>query len=166
MFHLLRMSLTLAGLFANGIGTAAAQPVGTFTPTGKMAVARSFHTATLLPDGRVLIAGGRTNGPQDYQGVVTASAELYDPATGTFAPTGSMTFPRVWHSAALLPDGKVLVVGRDSAAGDDRTAELYDPATGRFSRTGDTVSAQYRSCGDVVDERQGSDCWRDHAAPR
>ena len=143
MFRHLGLSLTLAWLFANGIGTATAQSAGTFMPTGKMTVARSFHTATLLRDGRVLIAGGRINGPQDYQGVVTASAELYDPATGTFAPTGSMTVPRVWHSATLLPNGKVLVVGRDWAAGDDHTAELYDPATGRFSRTGDTVSAQY-----------------------
>ena len=143
MFRHLGLSLTLAWLFANGIATATAQSAGTFIPTGKMTVARAHHTATLLPDGRVLIAGGRINGPQDYQGVVTASAELYDPGTGTFAPTGSMTVPRVWHSATLLPTGKVLVVGRDWAAGDDHTAELYDPATGSFSRTGDTVSAQY-----------------------
>ena len=61
-----------------------------------------------------------------------------------------MTVPRVWHSATLLPNGKVLLVGRDSAAGDDRTAELYDPATGRFSRTGDTVSAQYAAAATLL----------------
>ena len=142
MSHRTRITLTVL-LFTAGIGTSSGQSTGTFSPTGRMSVARAFHTATLLPDGKVLIAGGRVNGVQDYRGTVTGSAELYDPATGTFSPTGSMTVPRVWHSATLLPNGKVLIVGRDWMAGDDRTAELYDPATGRFSRTGDTLSAQY-----------------------
>ncbi len=142
MVHRLHLTAVVA-LFVGGIGTASVQSTGTFTAAGKMTVARAFHTATLLPDGRVLITGGRVSAPNNYQGTVTASAELYDPSTGTFAPTGSMTVPRVWHSATLLPNGKVLIVGRDSLAGDDRTAELYDPATGRFIRTGDTLSAQY-----------------------
>ena len=148
MFHRSQIPLALFSLCILAIGTASAQPTGTFASTGKMTVARAFHTATLLQDGRVLIAGGRVNAPNDYRGTVTASAELYDPATGTFATTGSMTVPRVWHSATLLPNGKVLIVGRDWEAGDDRTAELYDPATGRFTRTGDTARAQYRSQGD------------------
>lgn len=136
-------SLTLVSMFAAGIGTAWAQSPGAFTPTGPMVVARTLHTATLLPDGKVLIAGGRVHGHQDYQGTVTATAELYDPLTGAFSPTASMTTPRVWHTATLLPNGKVLIVGRDWAAGDDRTAELYDSSTGTFARTGDTLSAQY-----------------------
>jgi hypothetical protein len=136
-------SLTLVSLSAVGIGTAWAQSPGTFTPTGRMTVARTLHTATLLPDGKVLIAGGRVHGHQDYQGTVTASAELYDPLTGTFSSAGSMTTPRVWHTATLLPNGKVLIVGRDWAAGEDHTAELYDPSRGTFTRTGDTLSAQY-----------------------
>jgi hypothetical protein len=135
--------LTLISLWAAGVGTASSQSPGTFTPTGRMTVARTLHTATLLTDGKVLIAGGRIHREQDYRGTVTATAELYDPLTGTFSPTGSMTLPRVWHSATLLPNGKVLIVGRDSLAGDDRTAELYDPSTRTFTRTADTLSAQY-----------------------
>ncbi|HEY5472922.1 MAG TPA: kelch repeat-containing protein, partial [Candidatus Limnocylindrales bacterium] len=63
-----------------------------------MASARGIHTATLLSGGRVLIAGG-------YNGLATlASAELYDPKSGTFSPTGSMTTARVYHTATLLSD--------------------------------------------------------------
>jgi hypothetical protein len=108
-----------------------------------MAVPRTLHTATLLPNGKVLIAGGRMHDHQDYRGTVTDTAELYDPSTGTFSLTGRMAAPRVWHTATLLPNGKVLIVGRDWAAGDDRTAELYDPSTETFTRTAETLSAQY-----------------------
>jgi hypothetical protein len=108
---------------------------GTFTATGSMAVSRSGHTATLLPDGRVLIAGG----VQDFgPGMVpiplgpgVASAELYEPVSGTFASTGSMGEGRSGHTATLLVDGTVLV------AGTDNTAELYRPATGTFSVVGE-----------------------------
>jgi hypothetical protein len=97
----------------------------TFSPTGDMAQARRGHTATLLADGKVLIAGGRT-ALADVGGQVTGTAELYDPATGTFTATGDMTFVRAGFTATLLDDGRVLMVG----GGD---AELYDPATGTFS---------------------------------
>jgi hypothetical protein len=140
--HPIRITLTLVSLATVATGTAWGQSTGAFSPTGRMTVARTLHTATLLPNGNVLIAGGRIHRVQDYRGTATATAELYDPVTGTFSPAGSMTTPRVLHTATLLPNGKVLIVGSDWAAGDDRSAELYDPATGTFTRTGDTVRAQ------------------------
>jgi hypothetical protein len=116
---------------------AAAQPAGTFTATGSMLTARTEHTATLLPNGKVLIAGGLS---QDLlQGL--SSAELYDTSTGSFSPTGSMSVPRSLHTATLLPDGRVLIAGGfkgfvnqtyDATA----TAELYDPDTGIFTPAG------------------------------
>jgi hypothetical protein len=102
-----------------------------FTATGSMTVARSNHTATLLPNGKVLIAGGSTDT------IITSSAELYDPNAGTFAATGSMTVGRSTHTATLLLNGRVLVVGGDGSANAiESTAELYDPSTGTFSATG------------------------------
>jgi WD40 repeat protein len=87
-----------------------------------MSIGRSFYTLTLLPTGKVLAAGGGT-----------VTAELYDPDTGQWTPTGSMSTPRSEHTATLLPTGKVLVVG---GAGLDNTAELYNPATGQWQVTG------------------------------
>src|SRR5215470_10027236 len=86
-----------------------AQSTGTFTPTGNMNVPRYGHTATLLTNGKVLFAGGSSTAGT-WQPL--SSAELYDPATGTFTPTGDMTWPQLGHAATLLPDGKVLIVGR------------------------------------------------------
>ena len=113
-----------------------------FSPTGSMATARTSHTATLLPDGRVLIIGGYTCG-RDREGwcvsksVPTASAELYEPRTGTFSKTGSMSVARAYATATLLPDGRVLVAGGLSTSSKaNRSADLYDPATGHFSPTG------------------------------
>jgi hypothetical protein len=77
---------------------------GVFVPTGSMTLARSGHTATLLPNGTVLIAGGDNHGD-------LASVELYDPVAGTFTATGSMSTIRVDHTATLLPNGMVLVAG-------------------------------------------------------
>jgi hypothetical protein len=105
---------------------------GIFTMTGAMATAREQHTATLLADGRVLIVGGATStGTGDLQ--PTATVEVYDPSTGSFSVTGSMAAARTYHTATLLPSGKVLVAG---GGGENSTAEVYDPATGSFSSTG------------------------------
>jgi hypothetical protein len=90
-----------------------------------MIVIRSAHTATLLPNGTVLVAGGR--GAYDvasgYQSL--SSAELYDPASGTFTATGSMTTARDSFTATLLPNQKVLIAGGANAAGALSSAELY-----------------------------------------
>lgn len=91
--------------------------------TGSMVQARTGHTATLLDDGRVLVAGGT-----DAKGRALASAELYDPASGTWTVTGTMTAAHSEHRAILLCDGRVLVL--DDWRGE---AEVYDPATGRWS---------------------------------
>ena len=107
---------------------------GAFTATGSMTVSRSGHTATLLPDGRVLIAGGVQDfGPGTVPippGPGVASAELYDPVSGTFTPTGSMSEGRSGHTATLMADGTVLITGTDN------TAELFSPGTGTFSVVG------------------------------
>lgn len=117
---------------ADGGPVAMAQSAGTFAATGDMTTTRAGHSATLLPDGRVLIAGGST-GVNVF--TRTNSAELYDPSRGTFAATGSMTTARLFHIAILLPDGRVLVAG--GASGDSAlSAELYDLSTGTFTATG------------------------------
>jgi hypothetical protein len=102
-----------------------------FSPAGAMTTARALHTATLLANGNVLIAGG-------FQGGVNSpvpSAELYDPSTGAFTPTGAMINLRGPHAATLLADGKVLMTGCAIPC-NSAFAELYDPATGTFTATG------------------------------
>jgi len=110
-----------------------------FQPAGEMGSERAAHTATVLANGKVLIAGG-------YDGTeVLATAELFDPATGTFTPTGAMNTPRFQHTATLLNNGKVLITGGTNnlawlsgagEVGDLATAELFDPDTGTFTPTG------------------------------
>src|SRR5438270_10739182 len=95
---------------------------------GALISARENHTATLLQDGRVLVAGG------DNAGGWLASAELFDPATGTWSPATSMATPRRYHTATLLEDGRVLVAGGSRGPGAIlRSAELYDPPTNRWA---------------------------------
>ena len=101
---------------------------GLFTLAGNALTPHAGHTATLLPDGKVLIAGGFNSGIVNGQIAVTSSAELYDPATGSFSATGRMGVAREEFNATLLLNGTVLVTG-----GGDSTAELYDPSTGYFS---------------------------------
>ncbi len=108
--------------------------------TGSLTTTRQFHTATLLPNGKVLVAGG-----WNYPGYTNylASAELYDPATGTWTATGSMAAARTNHTATLLPTGQVLVAGGIASAGTLASAELYDPATGTWTTTGSLTTARW-----------------------
>jgi uncharacterized delta-60 repeat protein len=106
---------------------------GTWTATGSLNTPRFHHTETLLPSGKVLVAGGVFQTLTNSTSL--SSAELYDPATGTWAATGAMNSSRAQHSATSLPNGKVLVVGFDSA-------ELYDPASGTWTPTGSLNTPQ------------------------
>ena len=120
-------------LAATSAVAAFAQTSGTWTTTGSMNTARTHHTATLLPNGKVLVAGGFN------QSNLLASAELYNPGTGKWTVTGGMATARWGHSATLLPNGEVLVAGGSTAAtGSAPTAEaeLYNPTTGKWTTTG------------------------------
>ena len=100
------------------------------TPVGSMSIARAAHTTTLLPDGKVLIVGG-----MQRSGAFSNSAELYDPARGTFTATGSMATARAGHTATLLPTGKVLIAGGSNEQWLS-SCELYNPSTRSFTPAG------------------------------
>jgi hypothetical protein len=125
------MVMSLAAVLASAAGV---DGKGVFVSTGNLEVARFAHTATLLHDGKVLIAGGATFDAARPSSL--GSAELYDPTTGTFRSTGSMTVPRKGHTATLMPDGTVLIVGGTRLASQCcaalDTAELYDPKEETF----------------------------------
>ncbi|HEY3972788.1 MAG TPA: kelch repeat-containing protein [Candidatus Sulfotelmatobacter sp.] len=109
----------------------ASSSAGSLTPVSPMLEPRSGHSATLLPNGKVFIAGGMRRNQDFYK-----SAELYDPATGKFQPAGEMHERRVGHIAVLLPSGKVLIAGGWVGMGGTDSAELYDPAIGKFKVIG------------------------------
>lgn len=111
---------------------------GTWSSTGSLPNTIWGHTATLLSSGKVLVVGGATT----YFGYnIINSCALYDPSTGTWSATGSMSTSRVWHSAVLLNDGKVLVSGGlNSSTNYHKTCEIYDPSTGSWSSTGSMVT--------------------------
>jgi len=97
---------------------------------------RDSHTATLLPDGRVLVVGGGCPPTQKCQDHAVV-AEVWDPQTATFEPAGSLAQLREGHTATLLPDGRVLVVGGSGWDGGDlASAEVWDPTTASFSPAG------------------------------
>lgn len=110
-----------------------------------MLTARAAHTAILLDDGTVLIAGGSTQKEHGGGGSPTSAAELYDPVAGAFLPAPSLTHPRLAHTATLLPDKRILVVGGLGREDERRGAhavvssELYDPAAKRWLPTASPI---------------------------
>jgi WD40 repeat protein len=113
-----------------------------FSPVGPMSAGRISHTATLLRDGRVLVAGGR-----DEQIGVLATSEIFDPKTSRFQRTGSLAHARYKHSAALLSDGRVLVAGGSDERdwrGATKTAEIFDPTTGRWTQAPDMAAPRFK----------------------
>ena len=118
---------------------------GKWTSTGSMTTARGDRTATLLPNGDVLVAGGLTNGNSSIGTACTATAELYDPSTGQWTTTGSMTTPRANHTATLLNDGTSggsaaafgpSGCGRSDCAAKARGARASQSETGRCATPG------------------------------
>ena len=140
------MSAVIFRACALGLGTlalnqpVAAQPAS-WSPTGALNVNRYAQTATLLPNGKVLVSGGVPNSNGGY-GVSTA--EIYDPATGSWSATGSMHFARVNHTATLLrTNGKVLIAGGTNAGSALESSELYDPASGSWTQAGTLIAGRY-----------------------
>ncbi len=130
-----------SGHGGNALGSAELyDPIqGIWTATRSLVTPRLLHTATLLPDGKVLVAGGSSSGTG---GVALASAELFDPVSASWTATESMPAVRIGHTATLLASGKVLVVG--GSAGHDAltSAELYDPSIGSWTATGNMVMSR------------------------
>jgi hypothetical protein len=116
-------------------------------PTGSMTIPRCGETATLLPNGKVLFAGGLTAGG------ATTTAELYDPVAGTFASTGSMSVARTGHTATLLSNGLVLIAGGENCNSGCvyyNSAELYNPSTGTFSVAAGNMATAYTGAAAVL----------------
>jgi Galactose oxidase, central domain len=137
--------LIAGGEDARGYAVARAETydpaMSAFVPTGSMGVGRYGHTATALPGGDVLIAGGERIDEDGFD-IALSSAEIYDPTTGRFHPTGSMRVARKHHTATVLRDGQVLLAGGEDNNGHAlESAELYNPGSGTFRTTGRMMNA-------------------------
>jgi hypothetical protein len=174
--------MVAGGLASGGVYLASAELYDpqqhSWRATGEMAIGRAGHTATLLGGsgcasrcGKVLVADGGDSSGRGRPLHFTASAELYDPTTGQWLPTGIPTWARGGHTANLLPSGKVLVVGAGPTfptfdQGFSRTtatAELFDPATGRWTPTGSLHEGRGIAASVVLD---GPSCRKSDGAPR
>ncbi len=149
-----RISLTLLvlltiGLIAARLHSASELEIKTVATTAAPLVAgkalpatRVQHTATLLPNGKLLVAGGSSNGSDAG---ATNNAFLYDPKTGDWTETGALKFARKGHFAVLLQNGRVLVAGGKSGNSFLSTAEIYDPVSGAWTQTGSMTKVRHRS---------------------
>lgn len=136
-------------LFADIEGeTLLVDPIWTSPPS--MITARCNHTATLLPNGKVLFAGGSLNGPNPWNAV-----EIYDPATNSFAAAAPMNDSRQYHTATLLQDGRVLVAGGSTSNNISlKDAEIYDPATNTWTNTPRMNFTHHRHAADILPNGQ------------
>jgi hypothetical protein len=119
--------------------------LGSWSITGSLHEARFDHTATLLNDGRVLVAGGYNQGP-------LASAEIYDATMGVWSETGSLEGARNAHTATLLDDGRVLVAGGVGYQQVLSSAEIYDPLLGTWASAGSLTNARFASVAFLLPE--------------
>jgi N-acetylneuraminic acid mutarotase len=123
---------------------------GMWKVTAELNHERDQHTATLLDDGMVLVAGG-----ENHNLIATFSAELYNPTTGTWSSTGNMNMARFDHTATLLPDGKVLVTGGiDASYNVISSCELYDPSNGTWTVTDSLKTARTGHCAVLLSNGQ------------
>jgi hypothetical protein len=137
---ILATAVAITGARASTIQASGAS--GSWSRAAGLITGREKHTATLLPDGSVLIAGG-----SDGRGKALASAEVYNPATNRWTSVGSMVTARLDHTATLLPSGKVLVAGGQVGPdpfGSLASAELYDPTTGVWSAAAPMIVSRAR----------------------
>lgn len=140
--------LVIGGLGADEASTATAElydaATGTWTPASSMAFPRSGHTATRLSNGKVLVTGGfdQQDCYPDCPVPIHQTAEIYDPGTDAWTFAGYMTGPRYLHTATLLSNGRVLLVG-GACAGVLSTAEIYSPAAGTWTATGSMRSHRF-----------------------
>ena len=118
---------------SSGETAGSTDPVGEFILTGEMGNDRLYHAAVKLPDGRIMVVGGRGKGVSEWP-IIHQTSEIYDPATSEWTNTGVTNEDRQSPSIALLPDGKVLLAGgNDNRLELHKTAEIWDPATGEWS---------------------------------
>ena len=116
-----------------------------------MSTGRSGHTATLMPSGKVLVSAGTSAG-----GGYTPTAELYDPAAGTWTVTGSLNTKRTAHTATLLTNGMVLAAGGTTNGVYLASTELYNPATGLWATSGSLITGREFHTATQLAQRQGA----------
>jgi len=143
----LLVTLMAGILYSSSVGAAPKSSTGSWSLTARMPEGRKLHTATLLKDGRVLVAGGCIQGKAAEQKCPSPTAVVYDPAANKWTPTGKMSAGHMYHTASLLSDGRVLVAaGCTASAGKEgcpsKVSEIYDPATNKWKMAKELDVAQ------------------------